>query len=185
MHHLLLPRRGTSRGAARTIEADAANTNIADYGAVNVDIAHYRPVYVHHRGVIAEDIPAPHASDETLSAVAEAIINAAVVADLGAPVAVVPAIGSVVIAPVPWRPQVADLRWFDPDTRNPVIAVILGPGPVARRPQVAVLRAGRLLVDHQRGRGRMDRNTHPKTNLRRQSGRREAKQDRWNQRPEF
>jgi hypothetical protein len=62
------------------------------------------PVHVHDVGVVVEIAPAPLAACKADSAIAEAIINAAVIADVTAPVAFMEKIPATFKAPVAGRP---------------------------------------------------------------------------------
>jgi AmiR/NasT family two-component response regulator len=54
--------------------------------------------------------------------IAEAIVDAAVVADVSAPIAPVELVTVVSPAPVAWRPQSTLIRSFNPGAGHPVIA---------------------------------------------------------------
>jgi hypothetical protein len=77
--------------------------------------------------------------------ITKAVVNAAIVADVGTPVAAVKAVAVVVVAPVAGGPESALVGSLNPDAGDPVIAA-LTPGPVAGRPEIAVAGILRLFV---------------------------------------
>ena len=87
--------------------------------------------------------------------IAVAIVNTAVVTDVGAPVAAVPVVAAVGIGPVAGRPKIPCFWRFYPDSRHPIIVVVLV-GPVARHPEITIFRARRLFVDRQDWGGNRD-----------------------------
>src|SRR5580692_2979719 len=131
------------------VEADAIHVRvIVDHCAV-IYVVHVGDVHVVHAAVVEEVAPVPVATFITEAAVAETVVNAAVEANLRAPVAGVPEISATTPAPVARRPEEADLRCDYPRAGDPVIAV-RSVGPIARRPDVAIARAGRLHINRQR-----------------------------------
>jgi hypothetical protein len=124
---------------------------------------------VHHSGVVGKVPAAPFAADKADAAVAEAVVHAAVVADVWSPIAPMEDVESVVPAPIGRRPQVAGLRRWNPGSGDPIIAVI-AIGPVAGCPHQARLGARRLLIDRQRRRR--------KANADKNAGKRRSRQDR-------
>jgi len=91
---------------------------------------------------------APVAALVAKSYVAEAVVDAPVVADVRTPIAAVEAVAIVRVAPVSGRPECALVGSLHPSAGNPIVA-IPAPGPVTGRPQVVV--AGRLglIIDGQ------------------------------------
>src|SRR3989440_8652346 len=106
------------------------------------------------------------------AAIAEAVVDAAVEPHVRAPVAAMPEVRSALPAPVSRRPQEADARRLRPGSGYPVV-VVVGPGPVARDPEVARRRTGRLHVHRQRRRRDVDRYADKQRGVRRQRKRRE------------
>jgi hypothetical protein len=88
---------------------------------------------------------APVAALVAKANVAKAVIDAAIVADILAPVAVVKPIMVMPVAPVSGRPERTLIRRLDPCAGHPVIAG-WPPGPVSGRPQVAVAGSRGLVV---------------------------------------
>ena len=103
---------------------------------------------VHDRRVVEEVSPTPVATGEADTHVAEAIVHAAVVANVRAPVAFMEDVGAAFISPVGRGPQQPGLGSRHPRTRNPVIAGV-AVGPVSRRPKPAIFRADRLFINRQ------------------------------------
>jgi hypothetical protein len=71
---------------------------------VAVDIAHVVLIHMTDRGVVVEVSAAPVATFVAVAAVAVAIVNPAVEADVRTPVATAPTVVAAGIAPVPRRP---------------------------------------------------------------------------------
>ena len=101
-------------------------------------------VHVGNGPVVKEVMPAPVAAEVTGTYVPKTIVDAAVIADMGSPVAVMKAVVAAIIAPIARRPESSIERRSAPCPRHPVVAG-LGIAPVAGRPKVVLLR-GRWLV---------------------------------------
>lgn len=134
--------------AAPTIEADVI---IAGADGCVVGVVHYVDAYVCDGAVVIEVVAAPVTARVADAGVAEPIINAAVEADLGSPVAGVPAIETPSECPIAGSPEESDCGRLNPCAGHPVITVG-SVGPVARNPKVAGSGADRLRVDGQDGR---------------------------------
>ena len=91
---------------------------------------------------------APVAALVAVAGVAEAVVDAAIVADVLAPIAGVISVRVIRVAPVAGSPECALVRRFNPCARNPVIAVGR-PSPVAGGPDVVVAGVLRLVVVEQ------------------------------------
>src|SRR6185437_4118150 len=155
----LLCARSRADASAAAVVADAARMDVVDDGPVDVDIADVGDVDVVHRAVVVEVAPSPLTAGVTVTEVAVSVIDAAVEADLRAPVTGVPAIEAVVPAPPARCPQQADLRGHHPGARHPVVvAIIRIPRPVARCPDVARPRYDGLRVNGKRRWRDADRN---------------------------
>lgn len=110
-------------------------------------------VHVHDGGVVVEAVTAPLASGKADSAVAEAVVYAAVIADVPSPVALMEEEAAMFPTPVAGGPKQARRRRGHPCARNPIVAgLVLIEGPVAGSPHQAGFRARRLLIDRQRRR---------------------------------
>ena len=104
---------------------------------VAVHIPHHPNVHIVHCAVVPEMVVVPVAALVAESNIAEAIVDAAVVADVPAPIAAVKLVAVVSPSPVARRPESALVRSLNPCTRHPVVAPSR-PGPIAGRPQVPV-----------------------------------------------
>jgi hypothetical protein len=105
--------------------------------------------------VVPEATTAPVSAVEADAEVAEAVVDAAVVADDGAPVAGVPVVAVVAVAPVAGGPKCSGIGSSDPCAVDPLIAVGR-PGPVAGGPDVAIAGGRRLRVVGDGGRSLVD-----------------------------
>jgi hypothetical protein len=121
---------------------------VVDDCRVDVGVADDGLIHVHDRGVIGKVVSAPLAAGKTDAHVTKAIIHAAVVADVRAPIALVESVVAAFPAPVGGRPQRTLIGGGNPGAGNPEVAVI-APGPKARNPHQVGLRAGRLFIDRQ------------------------------------
>jgi hypothetical protein len=117
-----------------------------DDGFVDVGIVDDRRIYPHHGGVIGKFAAAPLAANEADAHVPESIVHAAVITNVGAPVAVVEYEQAAGPAPIAGRPQSSFIWRRNPGAGNPIIAVV-AIGPVAGSPHEAGLRAKRLFID--------------------------------------
>jgi hypothetical protein len=107
-------------------------------------------IHVHDRGVVSKLVAAPLAADESDALIAEAIVHAAVVANVTAPVAPMKPVAAAVPVPVIRRPKRTVIRSLYPGSGHPVVvALILIVGPVAGHPHQVGLGADRLLIDGQ------------------------------------
>jgi hypothetical protein len=112
-------------------------------------------VYVHYRDVIGEDPTAPLAASKAEAAITVAVIHAAIVADVLAPVARMEDVEAVRPAPVARRPQSAFIGCRNPRSRNPIVTVV-AIGPVTGNPHQARLRAVGLHIDRKLRRRKAD-----------------------------
>src|SRR5215469_15388160 len=88
-----------------------------------IDIVDIGDVDIIHRAVVSEDAAMPVAAFIAIARVAEAIVNAAVEADVRAPVSCMPHIEAAAPAPIAGRPQLANGRRTNPDAGHPVVAI--------------------------------------------------------------
>src|SRR5260370_25587342 len=94
------------------------------------------------------------------AAITEAVIYAAIKADMITPIAPVPEVSLASPTPVTGSPEVANPRRDDPGSGNPIVLlIIVVVSPVAGSPDVAITRTNGLLVHGKRWRS----NTDPKT----------------------
>src|SRR5580704_16134610 len=143
--------------AARTAVEAGVNVIVHDYGAVDVDVVHDSFFHMDDCGVVGEAATAPLAANEADTAVPEAVVNAAIEADVGSPIASVPGIYAATPTPVTRSPEQADARRCDPNARYPVVASGTV-RPIAGRPHIALNRARRLFVNGNGRRRDADRN---------------------------
>jgi len=130
------------------------NDRLIDIGVVN-----YGSVHVHDRGVVSKVTAAPFTADKADSHEPEAVVHAAVVANMQTPVAIMEKVVPTFPAPIRRRPKIARLRSRYPCAGDPIVA-ILTVGPVARRPQVSVIGAWRLHINRQHRRRNVDADKH-------------------------
>jgi hypothetical protein len=117
---------------------------------VNVGGVDDIPIHMDDRGVIGKGAAAPFAAGKAVASIAVAIVDAAVVADMAAPIAAMESVLAFRPDPVVGRPQRALIGRLHPGAGHPVIiALILIVGPVAGRPQYVGPRADRLHIDRQ------------------------------------
>ena len=155
--HLFLPGWTRLDPARSAVVADVSRV-IHDHGPV-INIPDIGDADVGDRAVVIEISPAPFAPDESHAGVAESVIDSAIKSDVRTPVSRVPAVVSVAPSPVAGGPKHADWR-HHPRARHPVIAVVIVPGPVARRPVISRAGADGLRINRQRGRPDAYRNAH-------------------------
>ncbi len=135
--------------SAATVIADVAggvcavDVVVVDDG-VDVDVGD-RGAYVGDGAVVEEVAAVPIATEVADADVSIAVVDAAIEADVGAPVAGVPAITIAPPAPVARRPESAVIGRYDPDAGNPVVASG-SVAPVAGCPEVVVCGRGGLVV---------------------------------------
>jgi hypothetical protein len=100
----LLFRRGPNRrSTAASIEADPCCIRIYDDGFL-IDIGDRNATKIVDRPIVGEDTVVPSAALVSNSAVAEAVIDSAVKADVRSPLSGVPYIDAVPPAPITWCP---------------------------------------------------------------------------------
>ena len=138
---------------AGTVSVHVLGERIIDVGVIDNGLIHAR-----HSGVVLEVVSTPSSAPVAVSGVAITVINASIKADMRSPVTLVKRVCAVVPAPPSRCPKQTDLRWSDPDARDPVIIVVIGiPAPVAWSPDVTCNRARWLLIYRQRRRSKIDR----------------------------
>ena len=94
---------------------------------------------------------APVAALVAVADIAKTVVDAAIEADVLAPVAVIEPVMVIPVAPVAGRPQSTLVGSLHPRAGHPVVA-IWTPRPIARRPERVVVGRGRLVVVGQRRR---------------------------------
>src|SRR5262245_37909665 len=142
------------RNSAGPIDADIVYRHVFDDGLI-VGMGDDGSVHLGDRGVVEEHPVVPISALVTDPAITEAVIDAAIISDVRAPVSGVPNISGIIVAPVAGRPKQPDSRWQHPSGRDPVITNV-SIGPVAWRPYVAGAWTERLLVNRKNGRSDTD-----------------------------
>ena len=140
----LLRLRAGLDSASATVEADVSVVHDSD--VIDVDVGDVGSAIVADSGVVEEVTAAPFAACKPGSEVAEAVVNAAIEADVWAPISAMEPIKATIPAPVSGRPKIARRRCHDPGAGNPVVAfgTIV---PVAWGPDIALAGADRLHVN--------------------------------------
>jgi hypothetical protein len=105
-------------------------------------------VHMHYDDVIGEDLAAPLAAGKAEAAITVAVVHAAIVTDVPAPVAGMEDVETVRPAPVARRPQSTGIGRRNPSAGNPIVAVV-AIGPVTGNPHQTGLRAIGLHIDRQ------------------------------------
>ena len=141
-------RQRPARDASRPVVAGTVNRDVVDAAVIHVSVVE---VHIVDGTVIVEPVSAPIPALIADAAVAESVVNAAVVADMLAPKAVVVAIHAAEKSPISRRPQEAHLRRPRPGAGHPVVA-LRSVAPISGRPQIAIARAWRLRIFRQRRR---------------------------------
>jgi hypothetical protein len=136
----------THSAAARSTAARSAVEILAAtiHGAI-INIPHDRDIHVVVGAVVVEMAATPVAALVAIAAVAIAVIDAAIVADVQAPVAAIEAVAVMPEAPVAGGPESALVRSLNPSARYPVVPG-WSPCPVTGRPEIAVAGSRWLIV---------------------------------------
>jgi hypothetical protein len=150
----------TRRNAAVTpVVADMVHGGVVHDDCLVVDVRNVGNVHVGHAAVVIEVASAPLATVETFTGISEAVVNAAVEADVRAPVAAVEKVEAFVPSP-PSRSPEHSYGSDHPGAWHPVIAVIVVPRPIAGRPEIAGSGTDGLGVNRQGGRSDSYRDSH-------------------------
>src|SRR6202795_1967961 len=129
---------------AHFVHRDIVDGDVVHHGLV-VRVVNDGGVHIVDRGVVVIPVAVPTAADVTHADVAETVIDAAVESDVRTPVTGVPTVPSADEPPIAGSPQHTHPGRLNPGAGDPVIIVAV-PMPVSRRPEVSILRTGRLLV---------------------------------------
>src|SRR5580704_7620632 len=152
-HRLLLRRRTRTDATSAAVVADPVHRSVVDHRCV-VNIVNVRNIYVAHRTVVVELPPLPMSSLVAPARVSVAITDSTVKTYLRTPVAFVKDVSVASPTPIRGSPQQAGFRRHHPRAWHPVIAVIVGVGPVPWGPEIAIARTEWLLIGGQLGRGK-------------------------------
>lgn len=116
-----------------------------DNRLVHIGVVNDGRIHAHHSSVVREASAAPLAACKADAHVSKSVVDAAVVADVLSPIAIMEEIMSAFKAPVGRRPEIAGLGGGNPCAGYPVVAVV-AISPVARGPQITIFRAWWLLI---------------------------------------
>lgn len=148
--------------AAATVEANMRIVVVDNRLVINVgDVC---DVDVSDTAVVKEAVTLPISAVETIARVSKSVIDATVKSDVGSPVSLVPGIKAVVPTPVSGSPELTDGS-KNPRARNPVVAFIVIPCPVAGRPDIPLSWTQRLSVNRQRRGTDSYRNSDPEMSM--------------------
>ncbi|GAB3075654.1 hypothetical protein GCM10027287_08510 [Bordetella muralis] len=131
------------------VVADTTVIYVVDHDLAVIDVRDAMHVDMVDLAVVVKAIALPIAAVVSRADIAKAIIDAAVIAYLAAPVTRMPAIEVADETPITRRPECADERRHDPGARHPVIPAMIN-RPIAGRPDIAWAGNHRLIVDGQR-----------------------------------
>src|SRR5580704_14888908 len=142
------------------VVTDTVRIVVFDPGVVNV--MNFVDVHVVHGAVVVKVVTIPAAAFITVAEIAESIIDAAIPADVRAPITFMEEIAAIAPSPVAGCPEEANFRSFDPGSGNPVIIISIGiPSPVSGGPDIAVTRTDGLFINGNGRRSETDRNAYP------------------------
>jgi len=110
---------------------------VVDDNRLVVDVRDISDVNVGHATVVIISVALPIPAEKSGAGVTKAIIDAAVETDVRSPIATIPNVETVIPAPVARSPKHSDGSKH-PSARNPVVAIVVIPSPVARRPDIAL-----------------------------------------------
>lgn len=142
-HSHFLRRWTCVHSAAPAVVADTIAAIVGHRVVIN--IANNRSIHICDRAVVVHRAVIPISAVVAATGVSEAVVDAAVVTNVWTPVAGMPQINAVIIAPPRRRPERVYPRRQHPCAGNPVIAGVRVI-PIAGRPNVIVAGSGRLAV---------------------------------------
>jgi hypothetical protein len=144
---MLNPARAAAIGNAAAVDDRVSlHARRVVVGGVNHGIIH-----AHHRGVVGKLVAAPFSARKTDAPIPKAVVHAAVVAYVAAPVAPMEPVSAAVPVPVVGRPQGALIGSPNPRAGNPVV-VPVAIGPVAGNPHQVGLGTVGLFINREFGR---------------------------------
>jgi hypothetical protein len=121
---------------------------VVDDDRLVIDVRDIGDVNVGHAAVVKEAVAAPIPAEKSYTRITEAVIDAAIEADVRSPITAIPDVQTVIPAPVARSPKHAD-RSKHPRAGHPVVAIVVIPRPVARRPDVALCWTDGLHINRQ------------------------------------
>src|ERR1700722_10036085 len=143
------------KSAGSAAVAGVVGGGVIDDGLV-VGITDVCVADVIHRAVVVEGAVVPISAFIAHTTKTEAVVDAAVEADVRAPVSAIPGVGIAAPSPVTRRPKHTNHGRLHPGTRYPEVT-FTAVRPVAGRPQITGSRDCGLLVDRQPWRSDLDR----------------------------
>ena len=152
----LVRRTRASGDAVRPVEA-GAGARVATGHRPVVGILYMHVAEIVGGAIVGIFIAVPLATLIPRAAVAVAVIDPAVIADMAAPIAVVEHVDAIAPAPIARRPKHADRGWQHPGAGHPVV-IAVAIRPIAGGPHVTQLRHRRLHVNRQHRRRHGDGN---------------------------
>jgi len=135
------------------------NRVLLDDGPVDVGSVNDGGIHIHYRRVVSKRATAPLTAGKADSHVAKAVVHAAIVAHVVAPVAGMEDIEAAGPTPIGGRPQAADEGRGNPCARHPEVPFI-AIGPVAGRPHEIGLGADGLDIDRKHRWSEVDADEH-------------------------
>ena len=149
-HHSHFLRRWPDVEAATpAVVAYAIVRNIRD--RVVVDVVNHVDIHIRHGAVVIQSALIPISAIVSAPGITEAVIDAAVEANVGAPITTVPAVVMAIVAPVGRRPKGVDPGHHDPGAWHPIIARGCV-RPVSWSPVIVVARGLGLAIFRERRR---------------------------------
>lgn len=149
-HDFGRPRSSLDAASAAVVAHIVDDGRIIDHFVV-VDVADNRRIHVVDGPVVSEVIAVPIAALVAEANIAEAVVDAAVVADVATPISTVKSVPPAIITPIGRCPQGPLVRCIDPRAGHPIV-VPPSVVPIPRGPDIVVTRSWRLLVLRQWGR---------------------------------
>src|SRR3974390_1601677 len=155
----LLSRWAGIPSAISSVVADSIHRRIVDHGFV-IDVTNVGDIHISNRTVVIEKSIVPASALEAPAKISKPVVDAAIEPHMRSPVAVIKEKRAVDPRPIWWRPEQPNFRSQYPCARDPVIAAVVVPCPVTRRPNVAITGTNGLLVNRQSGRAESHRDPH-------------------------
>src|SRR5215472_10571649 len=142
-----LRRRLGDRPAGSAVEADVGYVRyvVVDHGLA-VGVCDRDVAEIVHRSIVGERAAPPEAAGIAYAGIAKSVIDAAIEADVGTPIARMPGVNAIAPAPIARSPKQAHRGWQHPRTRHPIVVVVTV-GPITQRPDIAGPGDWRLHVD--------------------------------------
>jgi hypothetical protein len=146
LRYKLLRGRTRRNASVTAVVADAIDGGVVHDDRLVVDVGNVCNVHVGHVAVVVEVASAPLATVEAIAGITEAIVDAAIESDMRTPVAAMENVKAFVPSPPSGSPEHAHGS-DHPRARHPVIAVVIVPRPITRRPEIAGSGTDRLRIN--------------------------------------